>query len=1050
LPQIPGYVVLEVLGHGGMGVVYKARHLRLDRTVALKMLLAGGVHGPEHRERFAREAAAVAGLRHPNIVQVHDMGEHNGQPYFTMEFVEGGNLAQKLAGTPQSPRQAAELSATLAAAVQAAHQSGIVHRDLKPANVLLAADGTPRISDFGLARRLDGETGLTRTGTAVGTPGYMAPEQAEAGPLTVGPAVDIYALGAILYELLTGRPPFRAETAAATVRQVISQDPVPPSRLNGKVPRDLETICLKCLQKEPRLRYTSTMALAEDLHRFLSGEAITARPDGGLARLARRVLRRPVWSLAIAIGTLLTVALLGGGLWLISDRAAVARRVEAERTATDQAAEEDLQEMARWLRKSTWLEAQVALERARGRLGEHGSAELRRLLDQGTRDLELAARLEATRMDTARGILAFDLARSDEQYEEAFRGAGIGRPQDDPEVVADRIRTSNIRNALVAALDDWSAFTTNPRRKNWVLAVARKGDPDPTGWRDRARDPVIRTNETALVGLMKTAPVADPFVPLFLALDRQLKRESKERLPFLKRIHREHPDDFWLNHALGEVLLRENRPEEAVGYYQAAVSIRPRTAISHHILGHALLASERREEAIRHLRLAAELEPTYFLSHQLLAFVLSGLGRYAEAVDQLRVGIRFSPNEASIHTALGQCLEALGRNDEALAEHRQAVALDPKNGEAQGGFRTCLAQMGRGDEAVRAWESQLEAGPARHADWDGYAEYCVFIGREEEYRRARRGLLASFGTSTDPLVAEKTARACLLLPATEEELRRTVALAGRAEAIDRSKHPGEHASFLVTRGLAEYRQGRFDRAISTMRRSAAQVSGPASSLILALALHRSGRPAEARKTLAAAIVSHDWRTIRVRDRNDWFIHILRREAERLILPDLPAFLDGKHQPRDNDERLALLGVCQFTNRTLALARLYADSFAEAPPLAKAVGPIHRYAAARSAAMAGSGLSPDGGNLSEAERTRWRKQARDGFACELAAWAEKLNGGTTADRRLVWWMLSYWRADPDLARVRERDALDRLSAPERDEWLALWTGVDALFNRTTSP
>ena len=330
LPRIPGYEVLEVVGRGGMGVVYRARHVRLDRPVALKMLLTGAHASRESRERFAREARIGAGLRHPNIVQVHDMGDQDGLPYFTMEFVEGGNLAQKLAGAPLPPHQAAALLATLAEAVQAAHRCGIVHRDLKPANILFTADGTPKICDLGLARRLNGEADLTWTGATVGTPSYMAPEQAETRPETLGPAVDIHALGAILYELLTGRPPFRAATAAETVRQLISQDPAPPSRLNGKVPRDLETICLKCLRREPRLRYAGAAALAEDLHRFLDGEAIAARPEGRLARLARRVRGRTARSTLVAAVTLLTVALLGGGLWLISDRAAAAWKMEME------------------------------------------------------------------------------------------------------------------------------------------------------------------------------------------------------------------------------------------------------------------------------------------------------------------------------------------------------------------------------------------------------------------------------------------------------------------------------------------------------------------------------------------------------------------------------------------------------------------------------------------------------------------------------------------------------------------------------------------------
>ena len=295
LPRIRGYEVQAVLGRGGMGVVYRARHLRLDRPVALKMLLAGSYAGQEERERFQREAEAVAGLRHANIVQLYDAGDLDGRPYFTMEFVEGGSLAQKIAGMPQPARPSAALVAQVAEAVQFAHQSGIVHRDLTPANILLATDGTPKVTDFGLARRLEGGSGLTLSGVPMGTPSYMAPEQARGEKGAVGPATDVYALGAILYEMLTGRPPFRAETSTGTLQQVLHDDPVPPSRLNPGVPRDLATICLKCLSKEPHRRYASAAALAEDLRRFLRGVPIAAPGPAGWSASpgGRGVARRP-------------------------------------------------------------------------------------------------------------------------------------------------------------------------------------------------------------------------------------------------------------------------------------------------------------------------------------------------------------------------------------------------------------------------------------------------------------------------------------------------------------------------------------------------------------------------------------------------------------------------------------------------------------------------------------------------------------------------------------------------------------------------------------
>jgi hypothetical protein len=308
LPQFPGYEVEAVLGRGGMGVVFRARHLRLNRLVALKMALAGSYATPHERERFRREAEAVAALRHPNVVQVYDVGDADGRPYFTMELMEGGSLARKMAGAPQPPRQTAALLATLAEAMHAAHQAGIVHRDLKPANILFTPDGTPKVADFGLARRLEVGPGLTQSGVPLGTPSYMAPEQARGQSRAVGPAVDVYALGAILYECLTGRPPFRAAAALDTLLQVTTEEPAPPRQLNPQAPRDLETIALKCLQKQTHKRYASAAELADDLRRYLLGRVVAARPVGGLERAAKWVRRNPTVASLSALAALALVA----------------------------------------------------------------------------------------------------------------------------------------------------------------------------------------------------------------------------------------------------------------------------------------------------------------------------------------------------------------------------------------------------------------------------------------------------------------------------------------------------------------------------------------------------------------------------------------------------------------------------------------------------------------------------------------------------------------------------------------------------------------------
>jgi serine/threonine protein kinase len=285
------YELLHEVARGGMGVVYRARQMKLNRIVALKMILAGRLAAEDDITRFRTEAEAAARLQHPHIVAVHEVGEIDGQHYFSMDFIEGTSLAQKLQPGPMPGRVAARYIRLMARAVHYAHKQGILHRDLKPSNILIDAEDEPHITDFGLAKRLGGDSGQTRTGVVLGTPSYMAPEQAAGKSHELGPACDIYGLGAVLFELITGRPPFRAETPLATVSQVMDRDPPPPRLINSDIDHDLETICLKCLEKDPRRRYASAEALADDLQRYLNGEAISARSFNVLDRLARTLVR---------------------------------------------------------------------------------------------------------------------------------------------------------------------------------------------------------------------------------------------------------------------------------------------------------------------------------------------------------------------------------------------------------------------------------------------------------------------------------------------------------------------------------------------------------------------------------------------------------------------------------------------------------------------------------------------------------------------------------------------------------------------------------------
>jgi serine/threonine-protein kinase len=1094
LPQVPGYEVQEVLGHGGMGVVYKASHQRLSRTVALKMLLAGPYSRPEELERFLREAETVAGLKHANVVQVYDAGDAEGRPYFTMELVEGGSLVQKLMGTPHPARQAAALLAVVAEAVDAAHQRGIVHRDLKPGNILLSADGTPKITDFGLARRLEGEAGLTQSDALLGTPSYMAPEQAEGKARDVGPAADIYGLGAVFYEMLTGRPPFCGETVAETLRQVVSQDPAPPSRLNASVPRDAETICLKCLHKEPARRYGSAAELADDLARFNDGRPIQARPVGWPERSWRWGRRKPTTAGLLAALLALFSLTVGGGLWL--------ERRQAEQQGRAREAVQTLLAQLPGLRtQGRWVEAEAILQQGKSRLDETASADLRRRLAQAEEHLHLAATLEQIRLTPALEGNSFDFPGMAEAFARAFEQAGLP-VRGDEEAVAARIRDSELRPQLVTALDHWAyvADAIGDRRSmERLLELARRVDPDPQ-WGNQFRDPDLwgdrgrlqRLAAEAQQQLAGQAPEAGPPTPLVTLLARKLGKKDGQTEPLLRAAQGRRPEEFWTNYLLGDAL-QERKPAEAAGFYRAALATRPTIAHLHFQLGMALFRQRQLDEAMAEFRRVSELNPKTATGHYQVGMCLKARGDLDAAMAEYRRAIELDPKGGLAHYGLGICFQTRRELDLAMAEYRRAIELDPNGGGAHFQLGMCLLDRGQSDEAMAEYRRCIELDPNDGAAHHNLGMCWQALGKIDEamaeYRRASEcdpnsspahfhlGLCWETRGELDEAMAEYH-RALELDPKaasthyqlgicsqTRGRLDEAMAEYGRAIELDPKASNGHHqlGLCLQARGrldeaMAEYRRaieldpkgfparyqlgmcwqdrGQLDEAVVEFQR-AIEVE-PGSGMAheaLAHALLVSGRFLEVRTAVRRA-----FDLLSANDPHRPALQEKLRLCERMLAIDarLPALLQGKERPAA-EEQLELAQLCRDYGRPHAAAGLYATAFAAHPELADDLGRGNRYsaacAAARTAAGQGSPLEP----LTEAERADQRQRALAWLRADLTLRTKLMSEG-----KGIVWSLAWWRTDRDLADVRDPAALAKLPDSEREEWRRLWADVAAVL------
>jgi serine/threonine-protein kinase len=737
------YELLEEIGQGGMGVVYRARQKSLQRLVALKMLRRDQLRSAAEVQRFRNEAETVACLDHPHIVPIHEVGAHHDCPYFSMKLVEGGSLAGQLTRFTAEPREAAGLVATVARAVHHAHQRGVLHRDLKPTNILLDGAGQPHVVDFGLARRVEADSSLTQSGAIVGTPSYMAPEQATGKKAAVTTATDVHGLGAILYALLTGRPPFQADNVLETLVQVREREPEPPSSVNRRVDRDLATICLKCLAKEPGRRYGSALVVAEDLERFLACQPIQARRVGLWERGLKWARRRPLAVAALA-GLVMALVLLGAGAgWVLSERAGRQRDAETK-------VSEALVAAAPGLRQGNPHDPGLiaAVQRAEAQLdsGVVGR-ELRGRVEQLLRDVEMLKRLEKALLQRVIGGKrdVYDLASTEQLYAEAFQWYGVEMNAASPQEAAERIRTSEIATHLVAALDDWVFARSQMQRRDGAAlsAVANLADDDP--WRRRLREADRRGDRVALEQLARGEETASQSPGSRLLLASALtKGNDAEFVRLLQRAQAAHPADFRINHVLATALFRKKPPDWALTeqFSRVALALRPQSAVVYINLGGALYEQKKLAEAKDAYRKAIALQPDLALAHSNLGLVLGAQKKLPEAEAACRKGVALQPELAAVHDILGGILRDRGKLEAAVAAHRKAIALEPSNAVAHNYLGKALFDQKKLAEALAAFRKAIELEPDHAEAHNGLGATLRSLGKPVEAELILRKAIA--------------------------------------------------------------------------------------------------------------------------------------------------------------------------------------------------------------------------------------------------------------------------------------------------------------------
>ncbi len=770
-PNIPGYQILGELGRGSMGIVYKARQAGLDRLVALKMIRTGSQTTKEELQRFIVEARVLASLQHPNIIQIYEINLERETPYFSMELVEGGNLDNWLGGRPQPHRQAAEILETMARAIHVAHQNGIVHRDLKPANVLLAkpvsrlshvgriaedigptapelARITPKITDFGLAKQLHNDGGQTESGMIMGTPSYMAPEQAEGRSREVGPAADVYGLGAILYEMLTGRPPFTAESPVETVLLLFQAEPVAPSRLQPKIPRDLETICLTCLQKEPRRRYDSAEELADDLRRFLNGEPIKARPTSLREKLWKWSRRRPALATLTACAVLAVLSLFGLIGWHYFDL-----QVKLDQAREDEqiarSAQEDAYERERIgqlrdkvkdllragetaLASQDWGNAQLELTRARDQAGDEPE-----LIDLYTRIDSLLRQTERRQADRER-LQRFKRLRNEALFQATlFTGTDLASTLRETQSAAREalaIFAASPDSAGAFAIDspyfseqEKSELKADCYELLLVLAEATaQARPGQTEAEQR------RQGEEALRVLDRAAVLGIRTQAYHRRRAHYLEQAERSGEAAVERKEAETlsphgPLDYFL---IGDEYYRKNGWKRATLAFESVLQVQPNHFWAQYYLALCALKAHRAEQAVARLTSCLAQRPDFPWLLLLRGSAWGELGQFTRAEKDFEAALRENlPASARYGLLINRGVLRIrqGKLDSAIEDLRQAIALKPKLYQGYVNLAQAYLRGEQPEEARRQLDEAIRCEPNLPALYRTRSRVQIFL-----------------------------------------------------------------------------------------------------------------------------------------------------------------------------------------------------------------------------------------------------------------------------------------------------------------------------------